>query len=530
MGVVWNKEDFLIDLCDENIEDSNSTWDNSEPMEDGRYMVSADYGLSSTGIEKFCQSVFNGDIECPELKEYFEDLDAGDLEKWENGEIEETRRGYIIYEERLDWYKNEAEWKEFIRSILENGDGIGYCRIHFLVGVNGQFEIVNIVRIETTDDANFQRYTVPQQFLDALLEAWLEKAGSKKTLVNYLKRGLPENVRLEMNDDDDDDDEDAEEEESEESVDMLSFIGQFISPSRYRGLACEDRYTLKDDRFAYVVDDVLICTDDECDIECDGNICMVWSDGKVLHIGRVPEPEDSITNKVRYSRRENTLVMSYRVWYDNDHHHGGMEEVTVDLTPTPERRKRVVEDYLAEDIRSAYRGVDSRFWVDQFKVSFVRDREGNASRLKLTSRWNRRYPRQYKTYSIWESLYVNLHTGKFEDNDGNLITGQRFFMGLRCIDETIKKDARADFCDRWIPLVQELYPATYATDVESTPPLAKRAMVLREFMSLLEDKSLADFKDYLWVERFSLRYQNSYNKIAYELSDDKIAEIFRYLK
>ena len=190
MGVVWNKDDFLIALCDENIEDANMTWDNSEPLEDGRYIVAADYGMSGDGEEKFCQAILDGDIDYPELKEYFEDLDAGDLEKWQNGEIEETRRGYIIDGEILDYYKNEVEWKAFIKDMLEKGGGTGCCRVHFLIGLDGKFEITNIVRIETIYDSMFSRYVVPQQFLNALLEAWLAEAGSEKTLVDYLKRGF----------------------------------------------------------------------------------------------------------------------------------------------------------------------------------------------------------------------------------------------------------------------------------------------------------------------------------------------------
>lgn len=323
-----------------------------------------------------------------------------------------------------------------------------------------------------------------------------------------------------------------DDESEEEPVDMMSFIGQAISPSRYRGLTDRSRYELLDDRFAYIVDGVLICTDNECDIDCDGNICMVWPDGKVLHIGRVWMPESPEINKVKFSRSGNTLKQSCRVWYDNDHHHGGTEEEEIDLTPTPERRTAVETRYLIWDIEKAFRGVTMGNFTTSLRVSFSKKKTSNGeiNYIELGSCWSYHNPRSYSRDTRWEYVYVNLTNGGFEDEDGNDITGYRLFNKLRCTEENTGLTARAYFCERIMPLIQKLYPNASAPSLEDLPPMYMRAKVLSDYWDIVNDKKLGlGFRDRLWLEKYGVS-TFSYNKVAYEFSDDKIAEIFKHIK
>ena len=98
----------------------------------------------------------------------------------------------------------------------------------------------------------------------------------------------------------------------------------FKSYSRYRGFG--DKYDLSDEYFATIINGNLLCTDTECDIDCDGNICLITPEGDCFHIGTIPQTEDG--SKPVFSFDGNhTLVVKYKVYYDNDHHHGGYETI-----------------------------------------------------------------------------------------------------------------------------------------------------------------------------------------------------------
>lgn len=322
---------------------------------------------------------------------------------------------------------------------------------------------------------------------------------------------------------------------------ILEKIGQPLSPSRYRGLADRSRYTLSDEFFAFEVDGCLICTDTEKDIDWDGNIVMVWPDDKVLHLGKIPQLEQdwgSNSNKVRISRSGNTLKIGYRVFYDNDHHHGGIEEEEIDLTPTDERRRYVEMNYLAAEFAGAFRGVDSgSFYVESVKAYFKK--KGGKEYLILESNWVKKVPRAFNKFNHWEEIYINLTDGQFEDEHGEKITGGRFFKKLRCkLEEDSGKDARAVFCERFIPTLQKFYPNVKAPLQGGLHPLYMRAMVIKDFLELTATDTVPSksnvlsnyFRDYAWINHYGARCIRQYTKIAFDFTDDKIAEIYKHIK
>lgn len=321
-------------------------------------------------------------------------------------------------------------------------------------------------------------------------------------------------------------------------MNILEKIGQPLSPSRYRGLSDRSRYTLSDEYFAYEVNGCLICTDTEKDIDCDGNICMVWPDGKVLHIGHIRMPESPEINKVKFSRSGNILKQSCRVWYDNDHHHGDIDVEEIDLTPTDERRRNVEMNYLAADFVGAFRGVDrGRFYVESVKAYFRGN--GDKAYLILEAKWVEKAPRSFNRHNHWEAVYINLTDGQFEDEYGEEITGGRFFKKLCCkLEEDSGKDARTVFCERFIPALQKFYPNVKAPLQEGLHPLYMRAMVIKDFLELTatdmipsKNNELANyFRDYVWINHYEARYIRQYTRVAFDFTDAKIAEIFKHIK
>ncbi len=145
----------------------------------------------------------------------------------------------------------------------------------------------------------------------------------------------------------------------------MSIIKESCSYSRYRGVTCPDRYDAVDDFFKYEVDGSIICSDDERDIACDGNIIMITKKGDVLHLGTIPQLEAG-AGRVKFSlNNENNLVLRFKVFLDCDHHHADIEEEVIDTHLTDERKAIIERNnliaYLAENLRGfnggSYRNV-----------------------------------------------------------------------------------------------------------------------------------------------------------------------------
>lgn len=147
----------------------------------------------------------------------------------------------------------------------------------------------------------------------------------------------------------------------------------FKSYSRYRGFG--DKYDLSDEYFATIINGNLLCTDTECDIDCDGNICLITPEGDCFHIGTIPQTEDG--SKPVFSFDGNhTLVVKYKVYYDNDHHHGGYETIKCPLVITSDMilklKFRKIIWFLDKECHNAYQGGRYRntcdFWWDTTKL------------------------------------------------------------------------------------------------------------------------------------------------------------------
>lgn len=130
-----------------------------------------------------------------------------------------------------------------------------------------------------------------------------------------------------------------------------------VSYSRYRGIDDSSRYDAVDDYFKYYVDGNLICTDNEMDINHDGNIILITPDGDVAHIGFVPTLEEG-AGKPRYRMDQNGFLhCEYRIFLDNDHHHSDIVKEVIDCHLTDEymatiRRNKVIL-YLSRNLKAA---------------------------------------------------------------------------------------------------------------------------------------------------------------------------------
>lgn len=497
---LWDANDFYVDT--DYIEDGVFPVDKDKVTDGYSYDVDWAFYISERGQEKLRSLMKNkytlmngicGDTCAEYLKEILKPMEVGGccatFNIWEDGRIELCKTGFDV-------------------SLTESDRGSMFC-------------------------------AMPDFIMEALKRALVRCADGLKNLNRIIKDMVDEyRTDIEQLEPLPSIESDSVWDPEEEPVDMMSFIGQAISPSRYRGLTDRSRYELLDDRFAYIVDGVLICTDNECDIDCDGNICMVWPDGKVLHIGQIWMPESPEINKVKFSRSGNTLKQSCKVWYDNDHHHGGIEEEEIDLTPTPERRKCVEMNYLAADFVETFRGVDrNSFYVEAVKAHF--QKKGGKEYLILESKWVKKVPQSFNRHNYWEEVHINLTDGQFEDGNGEEITGGRFFKKLRCkLEEDSGKDARVVFCERFIPTLQKLYPNVKAPLQEGLHPLYMRAMVIKDFLELTatdmvpsKSNELSNyFRDYVWINHYEVRYIMQYTKVAFDFTDDRIAEIYKHIK
>lgn len=138
---------------------------------------------------------------------------------------------------------------------------------------------------------------------------------------------------------------------------LKDMIGQPLSYSRYRGLNDRSRYVLSDEYFCKEMNGCLICTDDEKDIGADGNICLVWEDGKVALIGSVPMLEAG-AGQPRFRFGADKLTIECMVFCDNDHHHSvsEKEEISLSASRMEALRKRTEQEYAIAELFKIYEG------------------------------------------------------------------------------------------------------------------------------------------------------------------------------
>lgn len=316
---------------------------------------------------------------------------------------------------------------------------------------------------------------------------------------------------------------------------ILEKIGQPLSPSRYRGLADKSRYTLSDEFFAYEVDGCLICTDTEKDIDCDGNIVMVWPDDKVLHLGTIPQLEQdwgSNSNKVRISRSGNTLKIEYKVFYDNDHHHSGIEGEEIDMTPTAERRATVEYEYLAYDLLKRYKGRESvNAWVD-FKANYSEYKTdvGTKKMICLATVLHRRRsskPNEYQT------LYINVKDGKLYKKDsaypvyfGETDDSTLFTLLTSDIPE-VRAASQGKMQEEFMNYVKErLSVIDGGNAVEEDPPVILKRLLLAYRMILLR-AGVVKLPPSDKVEKLK---SMSYEALVFKASDEETELMYKEMK
>lgn len=139
------------------------------------------------------------------------------------------------------------------------------------------------------------------------------------------------------------------------------------SYSRYRGLSGE--YALSDEYFARVVDGNLICTDTECDIDCDGNIVLCTPAFEVIHIGKMPLPE---RGDVRVSfDSNNNLHLCYTEYLANGFKHPRPVEMIVDTHLTPERKRQLMLIRLAKFLKTRIKGYCGGSFRNSITIDFT---------------------------------------------------------------------------------------------------------------------------------------------------------------
>lgn len=138
------------------------------------------------------------------------------------------------------------------------------------------------------------------------------------------------------------------------------------SYSRYRGITCPDRYQLSGCYFSQIVHGCLICTDNECDIDSDGNICLVTPQLDVLHIGTIPMVEGKYgglvtlrDSQIRFDAQEN-LRIRYTEYLDNSHYHSERQEIIIDTHLDSARREEIEINRILAEIASLHWGWRNR--------------------------------------------------------------------------------------------------------------------------------------------------------------------------
>lgn len=138
----------------------------------------------------------------------------------------------------------------------------------------------------------------------------------------------------------------------------------FTSYSRYRGFG--STYALSDEYFAKIVDGNLICTDNECDIDCDGNIVLVTPSGDVMHIGVISVPE---RGKVSCSfDSSNNLHLSWREYYDVGLKHSGVREEIIDTHLTEERKFELIVLRLHKTLAKSIKGYTGGSYCNELSL------------------------------------------------------------------------------------------------------------------------------------------------------------------
>lgn len=130
-----------------------------------------------------------------------------------------------------------------------------------------------------------------------------------------------------------------------------------------------DTFPLTDDYFCIPYGDCLICTDQECDIDADGNICLVLPDKKVCHLGTVVMTEDGSKPSFSFDRDTGILTQKYKVYYDNSHHHAGYETLTYDCNYTKEKQYEACLTYLTQELQSEIKGYQGGRYRNQIYFS-----------------------------------------------------------------------------------------------------------------------------------------------------------------
>ena len=134
---------------------------------------------------------------------------------------------------------------------------------------------------------------------------------------------------------------------------MVFKPGDLISYSRYRGLLYNSRYKLSNEYIWHQFPDgSLVCTDMQCDIDCNGNIVLVLRDGKVYILGQVPVTEDD--SRPRISLRGTTLHIEYACFAKDGLRGKYYETEDYNLVLSTKQLKKLQYDYLCLEIASFF--------------------------------------------------------------------------------------------------------------------------------------------------------------------------------
>ncbi len=263
----------------------------------------------------------------------------------------------------------------------------------------------------------------------------------------------------------------------------------------------ERPYSAVDDYFWKEVDGNIICTDNQCDIDHDGNILLITPEKDCLIIGRIPMLEEGAGNVRCSFDDDNNLVLEYRVFLDNSHHHSDVIRERIDTKLTPERMIQIESDRLKENLYMGLKDIlfnggsiantDLRIWDRADKTFEVRILHKEYNRYCLNQN------RSDTVHIVFRRNPINHPNGRYEISDEHGLYDYERVKDWKFFKAGDRDDGKG------ITRIQHLLDAYYGIDYEEEKPVSRKELrweAAYELLSLAymtyNDNNPRHFDDY----------------------------------